>query len=379
MRADLIRAPRCRVRAAGIGLALLVGACQPLPHPFADDRPPAALIAVPDNFDVAIGRIDGDPRATADKLPKAVAQELVKHSIAASDETASKASYQLAGRIEEHPDGPGQSAVVVHWQLRDPRGNVINERSDRLVAPTRDWDTGNDAQVGQLAAASAAGFAALMTDPTPKEAPGGGRIRVAVRKITGAPGDGDNSLATSITAILQHQDIELVDAAKGKPDVDVDCDVKIDPIPGNKQHVKIVWHVERAAGGEVGQVAQENDIPHGRLDGAWGDVAYSVAMAAADGIMQLVDRAAPPLKRAAGAVAAAPAAPSANATANVATPASIGAAADVPAAPPVAGNIDSPEVNLPPVNVGPADMPKPLGAPPDVPVLLPYRGVPIPH
>ncbi|MFZ2006557.1 MAG: hypothetical protein WAV02_15840, partial [Stellaceae bacterium] len=78
-------------------------------------------------------------------------------------------------------------------------------------------------------------------------------------------------------------------------------------------------------------------------------------------------------------VATAPSAPSANASANVATPASISAAGDAPAAPPVAGNIDSPEVNLPPVNVGPADMPKPLGAPPDVPVLLPYRGVPIPH
>jgi hypothetical protein len=380
LRTDVIRAPRRRAWRAGIGLALLVGACQPLPQPFADDRPSAALIAVPDNFDIAVGRVDGDPRATAEKLPKAVAEELVKHNIAASDETASKASYQLAGRIDEHPDQSGQSVVTVHWQLRDPRGNIVNERSDKLAAPTRDWDTGNGAQVTQLAAASAAGFASLVAaaEPAPKEAPGGGRIRVAVRKITGAPGDGDNSLATSITAILKHADVELVDADKGKPDVDVDCDVKLAPIPGNKQHVKIVWHVDRAAGGEVGQVAQENDIPHGRLDGAWGDVAYSVAMAAADGIMQLVDRGAPPQKRPAGAVAAAPSAPSANAT--VATPASISAAAEAPAAtPPVAGNIDSPEVNLPPVNVGPTDMPKPLGAPPDVPVLLPYRGVPIPH
>ena len=378
----MTRARRHRGWRAAIGLGLLVSACQPLPHPFAADRPSAALIAAPDTFDVAVGHVDGDPRATAEKLPKAVAEELLKHSIPASDETASKVSYQLAGRIDEHPDQPGQSVVTVHWQLRDPRGNVVNERSDRLAAPTRDWDEGNEAQITQLAAASAAGFASLMVaaaPPPPKEAPGGGRIRVAVRKITGAPGDGDNSLATSLTAILKHQDVELVDADKGKPDVDVDCDVKLDPIPGNKQHVKIVWHVARAAGGEVGQVAQENDIPHGRLDGAWGDVAYSVAMAAADGIMQLVDRGAPPQKRAAGAVAAQPAAPGSNATADVATPASISAAGDAPAPPPVAGDIDSPEVNLPPVNVGPADMPKPLGAPPDVPVLLPYRGVPVPH
>jgi hypothetical protein len=102
-------------------------------------------------------------------------------------------------------------------------------------------------------------------------------------------------------------------------------------------------------------------------------------MAASDGIMQLVGRAAPAQKRAPGAVAAAPPPASAGPTANVATPASMSAATDAPATPSVAGNLDSPEVNLPPVNVGPADMPKPLGAPPDVPVLLPYRGVPIPH
>jgi hypothetical protein len=356
-------------------LTLLVSACQPLPHPFADDRPSAALIAVPDNFDIAVGRVDGDPPATAEKLPRAVAQELVKHSIAASDETASKASYQLAGRIDERPDKLGQSVVTVHWQLRDPRGNVVNERSDRLVAPTGDWNAGNDAQITQLASASAAGFAALMTGPAPKEAPDSGRIRVAVRKITGAPGDGDNSLATSITAVLKHADMDLVDADKGKPDLDVDCDVKLDPVQGNKQHVKIVWHVARAAGGEIGQVAQENDIPSGRLDGAWGDIAYNVAMAAADGIMQLVDRGAPPQRHPAAAVAATPSPPSAN----VATPGSISAASEAPSAPPVAGNIDSPEVNLPPVNVAPADTSKPLAAPPDVPVLLPYRGVPIPH
>jgi hypothetical protein len=355
---------------------MLAAACQPLPQPFAADRPSAALVAVPDNFDIAVGQVAGDPRATAEKLPKAIAQELVKHNIAASDETASRLSYQLNGHIAERSDRPGQSVVTVLWQLRDPRGNLVNERTDRLVARTRDWADGSDAKVTQLAAASAAGLAALMAQPAPKEAPGGGRTRVAVRKISGAPGDGDNSLATSLTAVLKHADIELVDVNNGKPDVDVDCDVKLDAIPGNKQHVKIVWHVDRASGGEIGQVAQENDIPRGRLDGPWGDVAYSVAMAAADGIMQLVDRGVPAGKHTPA--AAAPAVSDAAPTANAATPASI-SAADAPKTPPVAGNIDSPEVNLPPVTIGPADMPKPLDAPPDVPVLLPYRGVPVPH
>ena len=40
-------------------------------------------------------------------------------------------------------------------------------------------------------------------------------------------------------------------------------------------------------------MAQENDVPAGLLNGAWGDVAYTVALAAQDGIMQLIARGAP--------------------------------------------------------------------------------------
>jgi hypothetical protein len=363
----MIRGHRRIVWLACVAITFLAVGCQPLPHPFDEDRPPAALLQVPDSFDIAVGPVEGEPAATAAKLPAAIAQELLKHNIAASDETTNKGSYKLDGRIELRPDKAGQSLVTVFWRLRDPRGNVVQERSDELAAPTRDWRDGNDERIAALAAASAKGFAAVLVDETPKEAPGSGRVRVAVRKIEGAPGDGDDSLASSLKEVLKHQDVELVDPAQGRPELAVDADIKVDPAKDGKQHVKIVWHVARANGGEIGQVAQENDIPKGRLDGPWGDVAFNVVMAAEGGIMQLVDRGTPPQKR--GVEATAAASPPVLPGASPPSP---------PTGPPAPGNIDSPAVNLPAVNVGPSDMPKPLGTP-DVPVLLPYRGVPIPH
>lgn len=352
---------------SGFAVAAAIAGCQPLPHPFADDRPPAAMVAVPDNINISVGAFQGEPRATAAKLPAAIAHGLLTHDIPASDMTTSLSSYHLDGRIVERPEKPGKSVVTLFWRLRDAKGNIIREHSDRLAAATRDWAVGNDEPVTQLAAATAGGLAALLIDETPKEAVGGGRTRVAVRRVAGAPGDGDASLASSLAAVLKHRDIELVDPAKGRPDLDVDAEVKVDPPKDGKQHVKIVWHVARAAGGEVGQVAQENDVPRGRLDGPWGDIAYSVAMAAEGGIMQLVDRAAPPPSPGAPAVAA----PRPTLSDVAGAPAISTKESPPPAGPPVAGNIASPEVNLPPVNVTPA--------PGSVPALLPYRGVPIPH
>lgn len=359
--------------------ALLAAACQPLPHPFADDKPPAALMAVPDNVNIAVMPVEGEPRATAAKLAPVIAQEFLKHNIPASDQSPGKASYQLDGRIEQRPDQPGKSLIIVHWRLRDPRGQIVTERSDKLAAPTRDWQIGNDEPIAKLAAAGADAMAVKLTGETPPKADQqqvaavASRLRVAVRKVNGAPGDGNNSLATSLAAVLKHQDLDIVDPAKGKPDLAVDCDVKLDPVKDGKQHVKIVWRVARPDGGEIGQVAQENDVPRGQLDGAWGDIAYMVAMAAESGIMQLVDRGAP--RKPGGAVATAVAAspPPPDASAIPRTPA-------VPPPPPVAGNIDSPVVSLPPVEVKPEPdkIITPLGTP-DVPVMLPYRGVPIPR
>jgi len=344
--------PGVAVGLTAAALAALLAGCQPLPHPFADDRPPRALLAVPDSVDIAVGSFEGEPRTTAAKLGAAVAKELIKHDIPASERTTSRSSYRLDGRIEESLPLQGKATVTVFWRLRDAAGRIVNERSDRLTATAREWDEGNGDRVAALAASGASGLAALLTDEMPKEksqAGGGGRVRVAVRKVSGAPGDGDNSLALSMATVLKRHDVDIVDDKSGKPDLAVDAEVTVDPAKSGKQHVKIVWRVSRGAGGEVGTVAQENDIPSGRLDGPWGDVAYSVAIAAEGGVVELVDRGAPPLKVGTG------------------PPAS----AAPPPVPPMPARPPEPAASL--------SLQTPSGAgAPDAPVVVPNRGVPLP-
>jgi len=286
----------CRRGSQALLLAALLAACQPLPHPFAEDRPPASLLAVRDSAGISIAPIEGGPSATAGKLGAAVASALGKRDIPASDRTTSLSSYLLFGRLEAQRPRAGKGALTVHWRLQDSGGRSVGERTARLEAPARAWDSGDDNIIASLAEASAAEIAPLLADetaPAAAEAAEGGRTRIAIRPVSGAPGDGAKSLANAIATVLKRQDLAVLDDPSAKADVILDGEVTIAPVKPDKQHVKIVWHVRRGDGAEIGTVGQENDVPKGLLDGAWGDVAYSVAIAGADGLLQVIARVAP--------------------------------------------------------------------------------------
>ncbi|HEX3415134.1 MAG TPA: hypothetical protein VHT21_01825 [Stellaceae bacterium] len=270
--------------------------CQPLPHPFAGDVPRrgAPILDLRDSTSITIAPIEGLPRATAEKLGPAMASALQEREIAASEKTASIGSFQLVGRIQAMAPSQGKAALVLLWELRDPSGQRVGERAERVDAPSDDWDAGSEDAVARLAAASATQIAALLQDEAPNEAEIGGRTRLAIGAVTGAPGDGDQALVSSITEILKKQDLAIVSDPQAKADLVLDADIAVAKPKGGKQNVKIVWHVRRKDGGdEIGTVGQENDVPAGLLDGAWGDVAYMVAVSAQEGIMELVARGAP--------------------------------------------------------------------------------------
>lgn len=277
-------------------IALLAG-CQPLPHPFADDRPPDALLRVRDVASVSVAPVTGEPAAAAEKLGAAVAQALLKRDIPASSRTASLGSYQLFGKLAKAQPVEGDSTVSVRWRLIDPKGRTVGERTAAAEAAPAEWNAGQDTPVERLAAASAAQLAPLLEGETPVShaaatAADAGRIRIAIGKIGGAPGDGATSLANAVAAVLKRQDLAI--AADGrKADLEIDAEVAVAPATAGKEHVRIVWRVSRADGVQIGTVGQENDVPKGLLDGPWGDLAYSVALAAGDGLMRLVERGAP--------------------------------------------------------------------------------------
>jgi hypothetical protein len=244
---------------------------------------------------VWIAPIEGSPPAIADKLSTATANALLKHDIPASDTTTSLGSYQLYGRLVEERPNQGDATVTAYWRLYNAKGGTVGEHSARIEAAADELEAGDAKAVERLAGLSADGLAPLLEEEAPVEAAAGGRTRIAIGDIKGAPGDGGTSLANAVATVLKRQDLLIV--KKGQPaDLTIDGEVSVTPSKPHQQHVKIVWRVGRAGGGEIGTVGQENDVPGGILDGPWGDLAYSVAIAAGDGLMQLVARGAPPPK-----------------------------------------------------------------------------------
>jgi hypothetical protein len=345
--------------AALVWIALLA-ACQPLPHPFADDRPPADLLAVPESAAVSIAPVEGEPKLIAAELGSATARALLRHEIPASDKTNLRGSYRLYGELTASRLHGSQSSVAVRWRLEDAKGRKLGEREARIEGTVAEWQSAGGAMIDRLAALSADAVAPLLVKtpavpklaalaappsmsaepdaalagpppakpPTPEPAalkPGGpdlpsavsaasappaeagaptapksGPLRVAVRKITGAPGDGAASLARAVTSVLRQQNLTIVEPGD-KADFIIDGEVSLTPAGPAGQHVKIVWRVRDAGGAELGTVGQENDVPRGQLSGKWGDVAFAVATAAGDGLVQVFARAAPPTHAAADA------------------------------------------------------------------------------
>jgi len=280
-----------------ITLLVVLACCQPLPHPFADDRPPESFMTVRDSTGVSIGPISGVPIAAASKLGGAVAKALQTRDIPASNRTASLSSYQLIGWVDASPSRRGQMTVSVRWRLSDASGRLIGERIAKLRGASSAWLRGDDNAVSGLAVASADALAPMLADEAPTEVPSVAAAivgpRLAIASVQGAPGDGDKSLLTALTAVLKQLKLNVVANTRGRAaDLILIGQVTATPVRADKQHVKIVWHLRRADGSEIGTVGQENDVPTGSLDKAWGDIAYSVATAAGSGVRELIVRAA---------------------------------------------------------------------------------------
>jgi hypothetical protein len=286
------------MRALALAVLLLLAGCQPLPQPFADDRPPpgSPLLTLKDSAGIKVEPVIGAGGEAGPRLAEAMAAALRDQDVPASTDAENRAGYRLIGSVVEKKLPDGRAAVDLAWELLGPDGSRAGSSTQHAEAPAAAWWGGDEAVLASIAKGGAPKIAALVQDEAPAEAPSAAPPMVVVREVEGAPGDGSKSLTRAMTTALKMAKYGIADEAAAKKEGDGQAFVvagRVDvtrPIDG-KQQVKIVWSVLTAAGSEIGKVNQENAVPAGSLDGRWGDIAYAVATAASDGVVAILEKA----------------------------------------------------------------------------------------
>lgn len=267
---------------------LLLTACNGAPPPIMARTAPAAALSPPDSAGIYVLPGENAPTASAGALAAAMATALQQADVPASAQSSNRESYRLQPVVTATSTADGRATIHVMWELHNAAGAAVGSTSSGTIADAAAWQRGDDKLAAALATPAAPAIAKLIAgDVSPPQ--GGLNPVVALRPVAGAPGDGDRTLTDAMGSALTRANLTLATGPSDKKDFIVAGTVEVLPANGAKQQVKVTWVLMRPDGSEIGRVKQENAVPAGSLDGAWGDVAYAVAGAAAPGIRRLIE------------------------------------------------------------------------------------------
>jgi hypothetical protein len=210
------------------------------------------------------GKKGGDPWALVD--------DAAIDKIAAS--TADKISAWMYGEINT-----AASAEPVQAEAQKPEPTVQQTSYAERPLPSQE-----PKPVQQTASANV-----LSTPPQQPAAPSApAEIVAVVSPVTGAPGDGEQSLTTAMRRHLTNAGVKLVEGSSASA-YTVKGTVQLGSADGGQQPITIRWQVVDPAGKQIDKaVVQRNKIPAGSLDGPWGKVADLAASEAAKSIAKLI-------------------------------------------------------------------------------------------
>ncbi len=279
---------------------LFLAGCGTYPQPFIGDpgRLGAHLVVPPPpRLDVPAPATALLPQEDATAFAQALAQALAQHDVPAIAGPVKKGDWRLAVTADLAPGAPEaadpkQRMIAVTYTVYNPRG--IAQGSTRAALISADtWEEAAPVALNIVAERDAPRIAALMssiqaavqhTDP---DSLANREPKVDFIGVSGAPGDGDQSLDQAMVTNLGGQGIVVQDTEAGA-DFALKGRVVLHPGPKGQQRVEITWIVADLYGREVGHLVQMNDVPAGSLDQDWGRTAEAVAQQAAGGVKEAI-------------------------------------------------------------------------------------------
>ena len=183
----------------------------------------------------------------------------------------------------------GEKTVIL-WRLTNPGGEELTQ-----FPVSFDGNEANLTEAGlsllaeQTASAVDTALTRPQTQAVENTAPAAERPLAWVSSVKGAPGDGDQALLRALTGVLPLKGVRVA-PTKDKLQWRIEGQIKVVQTSPTLDTATLTWRVFDAKGKEVGNIRQENAVPHGRLSKSWGEIAGFAAEAAAEGIAELIQQ-----------------------------------------------------------------------------------------
>lgn len=282
---------------ASLAVLLLLVGCGDLPQPFrGNPGRQARSLAIPLAIRLAV---PPPPQALLDeanarRLAEAMTVALQGQEVPA---IAIDTPLPLDWRLVITAENLG-AAVRPRFELvnADGRSQGVHEGAP---VPIRGWAEPTPPMFAQVAAQATPGLTRLLLSVQAARASAtvsaisAGPPRVRFLPVQGAPGDGAQSLAARMREFMSNLGFVVQDAAEGAQ-YGLTAEVRVTPPANNAQVVDLQWIVTRRDGEELGRVVQVNEVPAGRLNRFWGDIAYVAAEQASGGVQTIIRNATTP-------------------------------------------------------------------------------------
>jgi len=295
--------------------------------------PPPPAAAKPQNR-ITLAPVIGAPDGVAKQLSTQLAEAMEKQRVPVAS-NGEKSEYTVRGYIVAANEKAGTKVSYI-WDVTDPAGKRVHRvTGEEVVSGTPNAKDPWSAVTPQLVrtitdrtSTQVAGFvssqapqAIAQSNPPPPAGAGvpvqtastqppepasaaaarqqvaaaqptratgsipAGELRAAMPTVTGAPGDGSQSLSIALQRELSKSGI-AVSSTPGA--YKIEGKVALGQGREGRQPIQIDWVVKDAQGNRVGTVSQKNEIEEGSLNGQWGQTAEMAAAAAAQGIVKLM-------------------------------------------------------------------------------------------
>lgn len=266
-------------------LTILTAACGMVPQPFRPydgSKSHNDFLILKESYGIAVLPVEGLPAPLDRQVAHEMALTLQSRGLAASASASNRASYFLSSSAELTALGPAATKYSIRWDLVDRAGQPV----DAIASSINVAKPATTYSLAPMVAQTASLISEKILGPS-REQRESDQFKITVMEVSGAPGDGNKTLRSSLALELKSRSFAVSDQISTNG-VIILGDVNVSPVSDKEEEISLSWSMITPGGEEIATIGQQNRIPKGQLDGPWGEIAVYVAEAASDGIVDVL-------------------------------------------------------------------------------------------